>query len=156
VILFTDSRVEQATWNTQTTQTTSAPVTYNISFDVTGGPAQSDFGFNFNPFIWNNGVGYGRGYETHLFGKTPTSKANTALFGTGDDATNQTTRYYGTATNLPWAITLPISTFKYPLERVPITDGYKKFSNWATNAGATDVDWYIGTTSVYRDAAKLY
>lgn len=156
VILFTDSRVEQATWNTQTTQATSAPVTYDISFDVTDGPSQSEFGFNFNPFIWNNTVGYGRGYETHLYGKTPTNKANTALFGTGDDATNQTTRYYGTATNLPWAITLPIATFKYPLERVPITDGYKKFSNWATNAGSIDTDWYIGTTSVYRDITKLY
>ncbi|MGY4384231.1 LruC domain-containing protein [Pedobacter sp. UYP24] len=148
LILFTDSRVEQATWNTQTSQVTSPAVTYNISFDVVNGPLQSEFGFNFNPFIWNNTVGYGRGFETHLFGKKPTSKANTALFGTNDDATNvANNKYYGTATNLPWGITLPIATFKYPKEKISITDGYSLFSTWAISGGTSNPTWYLNSSS---------
>jgi len=157
VILFQNSRAEQATWNTQTGQTASPAKDYAIAFNVVDGPNISDFGIStFNPFIWNGSAGFGRGYETHLYGKKPTTKANISLFGTGNDATNQTTRYYGTSNNLPWAITLPIATFKYPLERVPITEGYLQFSNWATNGGGQSQDWFSNTAPAYRNASKLY
>ncbi len=149
LILFTDSRVEQATWNTQTTQVTSPTVNYAISFDVVDGPLQSEFGFNFNPFIWNNTSGYGRGFETHLFGKKPTSKANTALFGTNEDRTSVlNNKYYGTDTNLPWGITLPIANFKYPKERISIVDGYSLFNSWATSGGTSNPTWYLNSTSI--------
>lgn len=154
VILFNNSREQQATWNTETGVAVSPTKTFSISFNVANGPAYVDFGIgSYNPFIWNNSLG--RGYETHLFGKTPTALANTSLFGTGHDATGSG-RYYGTTDNLPWAIQLPIATFKYPLERTPIIEGYKMFSNWANNAGTQSTDWYITTTPQYRDATKLY
>ncbi|RZJ99376.1 MAG: DUF4842 domain-containing protein [Flavobacterium sp.] len=44
----------------------------------------------------------------------------------------------------------------YPLERMPITDGYLKFSNWATSGGASSQDWYSNTASGYRVLTNLY
>ncbi len=158
LILFTNSRAEQATWNTETGKAVSPVKEFAITFDVENGPDQAAFGVsNFNPFIWNNSPGFAtRKFETHLFGKTPTTlAANSGLFGTGDDRTDGT-RYYGTGNNLPWAITLPTATFKYPLERVPIDQGYKMFKTWAESGGTSTLDWYINTSSSYRDGTKLF
>ncbi|TCD01703.1 LruC domain-containing protein [Pedobacter psychroterrae] len=158
VILFTNGREQQVTWNTETGQAVSPVKTFGIEFTINSAqrPAYENFGISsYNPFIWNNSTGFGRGYETHLFGKTPTSLANTALFSTGHDATAGT-RYYATSGNLPWAIQLPVANFKYPLERTPIHAGYKMFSTWASNGGTVNADWYITTTAAYRDNTKLY
>jgi LruC domain-containing protein len=155
LILFNNSRAQQLTWNTQAGVASSPTVKFEVTLHFTNGPLQSDFGTGpFNPFIWNSGLG--RTYETHLYGKTPTTKAATSnLFGTGDDRTNGT-RYYGTENNLPWGIMVPTAIFKYPVERAPITDGYKKFDAWAISGGTSNQDWYEGTGAAYRDDTQLY
>lgn len=156
VLLFSNSREQQATWNTEPGHAISPNKKFSFTFSVVNGPSLSAFGVgNYNPFIWNNSPSYGRGYETHLFGKRPTSKANTTLFGTGNDASGNG-RYYGTAQNLPWGIQLPIANFEYPNERAPITEAYKMFSNWAVSGGSLSTDWFSNNSPAFRDDAKLF
>ena len=156
VILFSDSRTEQQTWNTNPEEAVSPIVDYSISFDVVDGPEFSAFGISsYNPFIWNNSTGYGRGYETHLLGKKATNKANTNLFGTGDD-NSVSGRTYSTRDNLPWALEIPTAPFKYPKERVAITDVYLKFAQWAASSGSQYPDWYTNTGSGYVNNSLIY
>ncbi len=157
VTLFNNSRAQMATWNTVPAASASDTVNYNFSFNVTAGPSLATFGLNqYNPFIWNNTTGFGRGYEIHLPGKTPTTLANSALFGTGDDNTNvAASRYYVSKGNgLPWAIAIPVK-FAHPIERADINTAYLKFATWVQSGGAQFADWYNNTTG-YRDAAKIY
>lgn len=156
VILFENSREEQATWNTDPLQPSSPIVDYSISFDVVNGPKLADFGIGvYNPFIWNNSQGYGRGYETHLMGKQPTNKANRALFGTADD-NSATGKKYSTKDNLPWALEIPTAPFKYPKERIAITEAYLRFAQWAESGGTQYADWYTKFIPGYINADLLY
>ncbi|TDO24054.1 LruC domain-containing protein [Pedobacter duraquae] len=154
VMLFDDSRKEQATGNTEPGKTVSPVKNYSITFDVLGGPLLANFGIGtYNPFIWNNTAGFGRGYETHMFGKAPTKLANQKLFGTLDDK-SEPGKYYTTANNLPWAIELPIANFGYLIERVEITKGYTKFAEWANSGGKLYPDWY--TNSNFINSSYIY
>ncbi|MES2829936.1 MAG: LruC domain-containing protein [Bacteroidota bacterium] len=142
VMLFNDSKTEQPTGNTNPAQAISPVKLYSITFDVTNGPALAAFGSNtFNPFICNNSSATGRSYETHMYGKFPTSRANPALFGTKDDRSGAG-RFYTTDDNLPWAIELPIANFSYMKEGADISKGYLKFKEWANSSGAMFPDWY--------------
>jgi len=154
VILFENSRNEQATKNTIPGEALSPVKNYTFTFDVTDGPLLASFGVgNYNPFIWNATGGYGRGYETHLFGKTPTKLANTSLFGTKDD--NSTAgKLYSSINRLPWAIELPIANFAYPIERVEITTAYTRFADWASSGGKTYTNWY--SAAEYMNSAGIY
>ncbi|WP_285008128.1 LruC domain-containing protein [Pedobacter faecalis] len=153
LILFSNSRARQLTWNTQPNVAKSPVVEFNVTLHFTDGPDQAAFGTaNFNPFIWNSSPGYGRGFETHLVDKTPTNKANSTLFGTGDDKSGSG-KYYRTANNLPWAIVVPVANFVYPLETVSITEGYLEFANWAITGGAQSANWY---STGSKNTAKLY
>lgn len=156
VILFEDSRVEQQNWNTKPGETASPIVEYSISFDVENGPSINDFGVSgYNPFIWNNTNGYGRGYETHLMGRKPTNKANKDLFGTGDD-NSSSGNTYSTHDNLPWALEIPTAPFKYPKERIAITEAYLKFSQWASSSGSQYPDWYTNKGTNYVNNSLIY
>jgi LruC domain-containing protein len=156
VTLFTNSRAMQATWNTINGQSVSPTKSFTFSFDVTNGPTIAAMGVSsYNPFIWNNSTGFGRGYETHLYGESPTKLATTSLFGTKAD-NSKTGIYYSTLTKLPWGIELPIADFKYPLEYKPITVAYLKFTLWASSGGLTDKDWYSNIGSTYRNTANFY
>ncbi len=157
VTLFNNSRAQMATFNTVPGASASDTVNYTMSFNVTAGPSLATFGLNeYNPFIWNNTAGFGRGYEIHLPGKVPTSLANTALFGTAEDNSNVTAnRYYVTTGNgLPWAISIPVK-FAYPIERSDINTAYLKFATWVQSGGAQYADWYTNGTG-YRDVSKIY
>ncbi|MGV3509527.1 MAG: LruC domain-containing protein, partial [Sphingobacteriaceae bacterium] len=56
----------------------------------------------YNPFLICNKL---RGVEAHLPGHLPTSKANTAFFGTEHDRTNPSSgKYYLSEDNWPWAL----------------------------------------------------
>jgi LruC domain-containing protein len=158
VILFTNMRAEMAQWNTRETDPASAVKTYSISFNVTGAPALSSFGLgSYNPFIYNSSSTNGRGYEIHLPSKSPTTKANTALFGTVDDNSNvSAARYYQTSTGLPWAIDIPVKPFTYPTEQVQIVSGYLRFKNWAESGGSQYADWYSNIGAGYRNTDNLY
>ncbi|MBU1010872.1 MAG: LruC domain-containing protein [Bacteroidetes bacterium] len=106
----------------------------------------------FNPFIIVNKE---RGREVHLPGKTPTSLASPSLFGTDFDATNPSTnKYYQSATNLPWAVNLPVH-FDYPVEKVQIVNAYLKFGNWAESSGVQFPDWYLSKAG-YRTSSNVY
>ncbi|OKS89274.1 LruC domain-containing protein [Mucilaginibacter polytrichastri] len=107
----------------------------------------------FNPFLISN---LRRGYEIHLPGYAPTDKANTALFGIGDDSSTPTTgRYYLSKENWPWAISFS-EQFSWPVETVPINQAYLHFTDWASSSGSNYVDWYTNTTSGYRNTANIY
>ena len=156
VTLFSNMRAEVTNWNTKVGEPVSAVKTYNVTFDIAGGPLLSTFGLgSYNPFIWNNISG--RGNEIHLPGKTPTSLANQSLFATGDDNSSASAaRYYVTGTGLPWAIELPVAPFKYPKEQVGILAGYLKFQAWAESGGTQFTDWYSNIATGYRNTGNLY
>jgi len=157
VTLFNNSRSAMLNWNTQITEPISDSVNYNVSFNVTNGPLLSAFGLGiYNPFVWNNTAGYGRGYEIHLPGKTPTTLANLNLFGTKSDNSNvAANRYYITKTiGLPWAINIP-NKFDYPIEKADINTAHIKFATWVQSNGATFTDWYSNQPG-YRNTSNIY
>jgi LruC domain-containing protein len=158
IILFTNMRSEMATWNTKTGDALTPAKTYNVTFNVTNGPALQDFGLNeFNPFIWNDGLGSARGREIHLPGKVPTDLADQSLFGTQEDNTNLSAgRYYITKTGLPYGLTLPVSPFGYPTEGVDVTKAYLHFGDWAVSGGALYTDWYSNAATGYRDINFIF
>jgi len=157
VTLFSNSRTAMQNWNTDMSQPSSDSVDFNISFDVSNGPALRNFGLNeYNPFIWNNNAGYGRGYEIHLPGKRPTSLADASKFGTGSDNTSAAENrfYVAKNTKLPWAINIPIR-FDYPTEKTDIISTYLKFGNWVQSNSTTYKDWYTNQNG-YRNSNKFY
>lgn len=107
----------------------------------------------FNPFLISD---LRRGYEIHLPGFAPTDKANTALFGTDDDASvPASSKYYVSSQNWPWAINFG-TTFSYPFELQPVNQAFLHFGDWASSGGVNYTDWYSNTASGYRDASKIY
>jgi LruC domain-containing protein len=156
VVLFKNSRDEMANWNTKPGESLSASRKYTFSFDVTNGPTLDSFGTGgYNPFIWNGSNGFGRGYETHLYGQAPTKLADPAIFGTKDD-NSVPGKYYTTADNLPWGFEIPVADFQYPIEYKDIRTAYLKFSSWATSGGTKDFDWYSKTESGYRNEDTIF
>ncbi len=106
----------------------------------------------YNPFLIVNKE---RGKEVHLAGMKPTDLVDTTLFGTWFDDTNPANgKYYQSATNLPWAIDLPVS-FAYPVEQVQILNAYTHFQAWAESGGTDYPDWYEDKTG-YRVSENIY
>jgi len=154
VMLFSDMRSETNIWNTLPGVLAAAPKTYTISFNVINGPKLGVFGTDYNPFIMNT-VGASR-REVHLVGKPPTTLADKAVFGTGDDNTAVAAgRFYLTTTGLPYAITVP-ANFSYPIEGADITLAYLHFADWANSGGVTYTDWYSNLTDGYRNPALIF
>ena len=106
----------------------------------------------YNPFIV---VNQRRGIEVHKAGFAATAKANTSLFNTNDDLTNQTTRWYVGTQSYPWAIDIP-TTFSYPIEQSIISSAYLKLDQWISSNGSNFSDWYSNTNAGYRNNAKIY
>lgn len=156
VTLFSNSRSVMEAWNTVPGAVTAAAKNYTINFTVSAGTSLSSFGLgSYNPFIWNNTPGFGRGYEVHLPRKAPTSLANTSLFGTlNDNTTSVPNTYMSKGNNLPWAIDVPV-VFNYPIERADITTAHLKFASWVTSGGTQFADWYNAGTG-YRNTEKIY
>jgi LruC domain-containing protein len=110
---------------------------------------------NFNPFIFVDEAGKGRGYEIHLSGQAPTSLVNTAILGTNSDATTPAKGiYYKTKNNLPFAIAVP-ERFVYPWEKTQIVLAHIRFASWAQSGGSSYSEWYKNLSG-YRDSPKLY
>lgn len=109
----------------------------------------------FNPFIFINEPGKGRGFEVHLPGKVPSSLVNNAALGTSSDATNPAAGvYYKTSTGLPFAISIP-EKFDYPYEREQIIFAHLKFAAWVQSGGSQFPNWYKNQ-SEYRNNTKIY
>jgi LruC domain-containing protein len=103
------------------------------STDVIGGPP-------YNPFIYRSSR---RGLEVHLADHPPTSLADAALLGTGDDTSNAGSgRYYKTVNNLPFALDVPVG-WRFPLEKREIVRPYPRFGPWAESGGTANKNWYI-------------
>lgn len=131
-----------------------APDTTNItvSFTTNGANAITLSDVIFNPYII---VDQTRGKEVHLPGFVPSSKVNTALFGTMQDDTNPGAgKYYKTKDNLPWALNVPTS-IPYTHTTNDFITGYLKFADWAQSNGSTYADWYLDLPG-YRDNTKLF
>ena len=92
-----------------------------------------------NPYLV---LGQVRGNELHLADQLPSSKANTKLFGTGDDITNPAKGiYYRTKNNLPFGIAVNVS-IPYMQEQVDFVKGYPNIAKWAESNGKAATDWY--------------
>lgn len=156
-ILFTNMRQEMKSYNTILHQSFCDTVNYVLNMNVSNGPLLSEFGLSaYNPFIWNNSVGFGRGYEVHLPNNPPTDLANTNLFGAYQDHSNViANRYYISKSNeLPWALNIPVK-FDYPVEKNIIYDAYLKFIPWVQSGGTLYNDWYVNNIG-YRNVSKIY
>lgn len=138
--------------NTVLSEPYATPVTYNVL--VTFAANQVDYagGLSYNPYIIVQQV---RGNEVHLAGQFPTSKANTDLFGTGDDNSSVSAgRYYKSKTNLPWGLDIP-KDVPYGQEEKDLIFGYLKLAPWAQSDGELYPDWYENLSG-YRVPSKLY
>jgi len=111
----------------------------------------------YNPFIfaspyWGRGENFaenpGRSLEIHLVDKPITDLADSGLFGLYDDTSNiASSRYYKTATNLPWALEVG-TEWVHPLEKVDILVAYPLFKDWVESGGVNNTDWYLPVNSV--------
>lgn len=129
-------------WNTQPEQPNypAIPLSFSLTLTEAFDPATAPYWGMLNPYLMVNRV---QGHEVHLPGFPPTIHADTSLFGLDDDTTNPATaRYYKTATNLPWALDLPIA-WDYPIERKQITHAYLAFAPWAESGGSVHDNWYF-------------
>lgn len=134
----------------QTNQSTDT-ITMSLSFST----AQSITLSSFNPFIYVNETGKGRGHEIHLPDMAPTELATTATLGTFADNSNiATARFYKTKLNLPFALNIPES-FAYPIEKNDIVTVHLKFAAWAQSGGTLFQDWYKNLSD-YRTSSKIY
>lgn len=156
IILFNDMHSEMFSYNTRKEEAILPAKAYPISFKVNNGPTLAEFGLSeYNPFIWNKVAG--RGYEIHLPGKKPTSLADVSLFGTGDDNSNVAAgRYYISPDGYPWAISIPVKDFNYPVEGKDIVKAYLNLPLWISSGGNSYKDWYSNTGAGYRNTSNLF
>ena len=94
--------------------------------------------------------------EVHVAGYAPTDLANTAYFGTGNDASINNTLLnipakgnYLSTDGLAWGICIPGSTsasWAWPRERTMITEVYTDFANWVKTGGKESQDWISNHT----------
>jgi LruC domain-containing protein len=142
-------------WNTQMDQPKypDADIAFTMTLSNPVSLASLPYLAPFNPFLL---VGGQFGKEVHLADMPPTADVNPAYFGEGDDTSDPSTgRYYKTASNLPWAINLPIS-WTYPIERQQVTSGYLALKPWAESGGTAYPDWYNLSPSSQVDLDYLY
>ncbi|WP_256012780.1 LruC domain-containing protein [Desertivirga xinjiangensis] len=156
IILFDNMHAEMYSYNTRKEEAVLPAKSYPISFKVSNGPLLADFGLSeYNPFIWNKVAG--RGYEIHLPGRKPTSLADVSLFGTGDDNSSVAAgRYYISPDGYPWAISIPVKEFNYPVEGKDIVKAYLRLPMWISSGGSSYTDWYSNTGSGYRNTSNLF
>jgi LruC domain-containing protein len=102
----------------------------------------------FNPFLIVNKI---REKEVHLAGFPATSKGskNIQINGLNSDEDGN----YFNEVGLPWAIDI-VHDFKVPKERIPVTEAYNFFTQWATSGGSQYKDWYKDNPG-YRNIEKI-
>lgn len=157
VMILFDEAADQLTkppgsfWNTVNNSGVAMPDTINTKMTFSAPPLLSNLGvYPFNPFLFTTQ----RNIEVHLPNKNNTALANTSLFGTGQDNTIPTSRYYKTVKNRPWAIHIPVK-FDYPSEKTDVVLGHLKFGPWVQSNGVLFGDWYENKPG-YRDNTKLF
>ncbi len=95
-----------------------------------------------------------RDHEVHMYGQPPTTAADMSLFGTQHDASltswdwkvgntfSMISKFYRTATNLPWGLEIETVDFRVPNEKTEILDAYPQFQEWAESGGKVNRSWY--------------
>jgi LruC domain-containing protein len=140
--------------NTLTTEPKVTGDTSVVYVGFTSPVSSSTFGIaNNNPFAISN---MKRGYEVHLPNYAPTALANTALFGTQNDASVPSKGiYYVTKDNHPWGLYF-LGSWQYPIETIPVNQPYLHFFDWAGSAGVSYTDWYYNTAAGYQNTQYIY
>lgn len=96
-----------------------------------------------------------RGREVHLKNQLPTPFVNSDLLGSGDDRYNESTGLsYQNSAGLPWMLNIS-RAIPHMIEGKDFTNGYLRFSEWATSNGTSAADWYLNR-SQHRNPAFLY
>ncbi|MCG9880167.1 MAG: LruC domain-containing protein [Bacteroidia bacterium] len=112
----------------------------------------------FNPYLIcgeQNSMNQQRNKEIHLPNRIPSSKMNTALFGTQKDDSNPATgKYYKTSENLPWAIEI-FESIPHMQEKRDISSGYNNFIPWAESNGSMFNNWFSSNPG-NRNETNLY
>lgn len=112
----------------------------------------------FNPYLIcgeEGSMNQQRNKEIHLPNRVPSSKMNTALFGTQKDDSNPSSgKYYKTAENLPWAIEI-FESIPHMQEKRDISTGYNNFIPWAESNGTLLNNWFINNPG-FRNVSNLY
>ena len=154
-IVYDDQYKFMSAWNTVKGGQTCPEKTFNVHIKFVANTVviQQLAIQNWNPFIVIGGV---RGHELHLPNYFPTSKVDPSIWGTGDDATNPSqNKWYKSKTNLPWAIDI-YGHFSYPVENADISNAYLHFQDWVSSNGTQYQDWWLNTSSGYRDNNLIY
>jgi LruC domain-containing protein len=90
----------------------------------------------YDTFLFRGGV------EVHLPGEQPTESIDSALIGTGDDATQPgTTDTFRTPWGQAWVLRIP-RPWKHPSEKRSIELGYRSFVPWTVSGGQEHQDWF--------------
>lgn len=88
-------------------------------------------------------------HEIHLSQYCGTAGMNTALFGTGIDASARPNGpCFVDAQGLPSMINIP-QVISYPIERTPISALYPNIVAWAASGGATNANWFQSANASY-------
>ena len=102
----------------------------------------------FDVFIFRSGD---FGHQIHLPSYGGTQAMNTALFGTGHDASSGS-RFFIHHSGTPSALNLQ-NTARYPLEGVAIDELFPNIVPFATSAGLTHADFYLTSVVTSRGHA---
>ena len=129
----------------------SAEPEIKLEFDLTFTDAKTRTQMGnapYNPYIFAT---FDQGKEVHLPNHKPTSRADSSLFGSGDDDTNllDLSKTYETTDNLPWALNMPYS-WLHPTSGDNIVDVYGNYRNWAESGGLISTDWYTNNYNSNR------
>ncbi len=89
---------------------------------------------------------YDPSHEIHRSAYAGTAGMNTALFGTGDDASGAG-QYFKDTTGLPFALEIPPSP-PYPAEGMPIQRLYPDIVGFAASGGTQNLDFYQSTVDL--------
>jgi len=154
-IIFDNTHKFMSSWNTIKGQIPCPWKTFNvyIKFVNNSVSLQNLSIQSWNPFIVKNGI---RGQEIHLPDYKPTDLVDISLFGTNDDDTRlEMNKYYKSKRNHPWALDI-YGKFEYPIENSDVSKAYLHFGEWAESSGTVYQDWWLNTSSGYRNQSLIY
>lgn len=152
IMLFDDSKKIAAGTTFNVKIRFSLPLSISDFASVNNRPETSPF----NPFIVvHKGDFLAKNrLEVHLPKCTPTTKADTSLFGTGADISDPEQNLYyvrkGSSEDSKYPFALELTTnnskdeFVIPIEKLPVDTTYPKFDSWVkAGCSMTDSDWYL-------------
>lgn len=112
------------------------PFTLDVTFEASQ-PSLSIADLDF--FIFRTAD---RTIEVHMADYPPTDLFDQTRFGKVDDSSDPSlNRYFRTADNLPWALTVS-EEFNYPREYIDVLWAYPNYETWVESSGAQAQDWY--------------